>query len=431
MVPVALDLGDDPIARLEENIGAVVQYFGPDSREVIRKAMEQDKMNEKTLSQMDAALQKLGDFNASRRIANHVKKVSEYSLGQALPMRQYICEIAELLGELEDREVQTDPACLTEIMINIRNNSDHALRIAEEGKNKFETLFNELQGIQQDYDDKRKNAEKEAQEHGQMAIKHAEVARQKMNYTVGNFTVSGVCATVPAAKTGVIAVAVTTGAQAVAAIPLVGPALTTAITTTAAAPGFAGWVGATVTTTTVAFNPVGIMIGAALALGFGLLSAKTYLDAKQSSHDRQRELEYQDTAEKNQTKFKDLALQATDMQQLAKKMVDQSESHEKMWRGVCLSAEQAGRTFQAMENTDPNGSRARRFQAKMAKYKEDLVNFVQALDEYLYFLSKTNYFPGNYDLRKAIGHKRYDEIERQFQQATAAATADPVPALTN
>lgn len=46
-----------------------MQYFGPDSREVIRKAMEQDKMNEKTLSQMDAALQKLGDFNASRRIA--------------------------------------------------------------------------------------------------------------------------------------------------------------------------------------------------------------------------------------------------------------------------------------------------------------------------------------------------------------------------
>ena len=46
-----------------------MHHFGPDSHEVIRKAMEQDIMNEKTLSEMDAALQKLGDFGASRRIA--------------------------------------------------------------------------------------------------------------------------------------------------------------------------------------------------------------------------------------------------------------------------------------------------------------------------------------------------------------------------
>ena len=48
---------------------AKVKYFGPDSRKVIQKAMEQDRINEKTLSQMDAALQAMGDFNASRRIA--------------------------------------------------------------------------------------------------------------------------------------------------------------------------------------------------------------------------------------------------------------------------------------------------------------------------------------------------------------------------
>ena len=313
-------------------------------------------------------------------------------------MRQYICDIAELLGELEDPEVQTDPASLREIMINIRNNSDHALRIAEEGKSKYEAIFNELQGIQQDYDDKRKNAEQEAQEHAQMAIKHAGVARQKAYYTVGNAAVSATCCTVPSGHIGVMAIAATKGAEAVATIPLVGSALTTATTTTATttaaatgAGGLAAWLsilmpgwfsgslgGTVVTTTTVAFNPVGIVIGTGLALGFGLLSAKCCLDAWQSSRDRQLELEYQDKAEKNQTKFEELALQATDTQQLAKKMVNQSESHEKMWRGLCLSAEQAGRTFQAMENTDPNGSRARRFQAKMAKYKEDLVNFVQA-----------------------------------------------------
>lgn len=289
-------------------------------------------------------------------------------------MRQHIYEIAELLGELEDPGVQKDPACLKEIMMNIRNNSDHALRIAEEGKSKSEALFDELQGIQQDYDHKRKNAEKEASEHAQMAIDHEKAAKGKKACAVGNGVLSGACATVPAAKAGVAGVAVTAGAQVVARIPLIGGALTTTTTT----PAVVGWFGTTAATTTVAFNPMGLMIGAVLALGFGLFSLKCGLDAWQSSCDGKLEHKYKDRAKKNQTKFEKLALQAADTQQLAKKMVNQSESHEKMWRGVCLSAEQAGRTFQAMENTNPNGPRARRFQAKMAKYKEDLVNFVQA-----------------------------------------------------
>lgn len=43
--------------------------------------------------------------------------------------------------------------------------------------------------------------------------------------------------------------------------------------------------------------------------------------------------------------------------------------------------------------------------------------YLQALDEYLYFLSKTNYFPGNYDLRKAIGHKRWGPCKTCKQTA--------------
>ena len=57
----------------------------------------------------------------------------DHCLQQIVPMRQHIEEIAELLGEVMDPEVQTDPGSLVSIMLAVHEESSAACAIAVTG----------------------------------------------------------------------------------------------------------------------------------------------------------------------------------------------------------------------------------------------------------------------------------------------------------
>ena len=298
-----------------------------------------------------------------------MKAVSEHSINQTLPMRRHIVEIADLLMELEDPDLLKDPECMKEIMDSMGDHSRKAVDIAHKGKAKSLALAEDLEEIQRAYEDKCKEARVKAEEEEKMAKRHEQVAQDKNWKAKVNTGLSCASGTVPLAKTGVLGAAAVAGAEGVAAIPLLGSALTT----TTSAGGIWGALGYT----TVALNPVGLMVTTAMAGAFGMMALKCHLDARESSSDCQYALECKDHAEKKAGEFHLVAKNAETTLQATQRVILQSEEHEQLWNGIQESAQQAAESFQDLESVT-RSKRIKNFQRRMKEYSEKLVGFVKA-----------------------------------------------------
>lgn len=276
-------------------------------------------------------------------------------------MRQHIEEIAQLLNEVVDPEIQADASSLTSIMLSVQDESKAACAIAATGTEKFQAITKELQDIQAEYQATAAEARKQVEEAQANVEKYKEMAEMKRTRRNASAAISAVSSTVPVAKTGVAGACLAVGAEATASIPLIGPVLTT---TTAGV---------------AAFNPVGVAVGVGFGAVFGLIAIKSYFDANDASYHCQQALESKATAETEVEAKQGVAEKAEETEQVAGAMVVKARVHKEMWGGVAQSAEKAATTFSTLKRIDPTGARRKRFEDKMKAYAEDLLYFVQAI----------------------------------------------------
>ena len=276
-------------------------------------------------------------------------------------MRQHIEEIAQLLNEVVDPEIQADASSLTSILLSVHDESKAACAIAAAGTEKFQAITKELQGIQAEYQATAAEAKKQVEEAQANVEKYKEMAETKRKCRNASAAISAVSSTVPVAKTGVAGACLAAGAEATASIPLIGPVLTT---TTAGV---------------AAFNPVGVAVGVGFGAVFGLIAIKSYFDAQDASYHCQDALESKAAAETEVETKQGVAEKAEETEQVAGAMVVKARVHKEMWGGVAQSAEKAATTFSTLKRIDPTGARRKRFEDKMKVFAEDLLYFVQAI----------------------------------------------------
>ena len=426
----------DPIDNLEQEIGKVVAFFGPNGRETLQKCMQQDNLAAQNLTRMENSLKAQGDWDGAKRIVKYVKKASSNSLHQIIPMRGHLEEVAELLIESMDTKVQTDASALREVLLSIHSSAQEAQKIARDGKQHFEDVAQEVEDLKKQYESKAEKAKCEAEQYQQLADKKGRAAKESATVSGLNAVVSGTSSVVPLGNAGIGIVGATAGAQAVSSIPVIGAALTTTTTTTASAGGLSGLFGSTVTTTAVVFNPVGLMVGTAFAVGFGLLALKSGADAWTYGGQKHEALAEKGEAEKQKEACEKTVKESKETQQIAEKMVDTANIHESLWEGVSISADLAAQKFNQLKRIDPQGSRRYKFDQKMKAYASDMCDMVKAIDEYLFCLEKLGFLPPNFHLESVVGQTRYCEIDKAMKSAqsqlaalTAEDSSSPAPAV--
>ena len=171
----------DPIDNLEQEIGKVVKFFGPNGRETLQKCMQQDQLAAQNLTNMEKDLQDQGDWDGAKRIVKYVKKASSNSLHQIIPMRGHLEEVAELLLESMDAEVQKDASALREILVSIHCSAQEAQKIAYQGKQHFEEVAKEVEDLKKQYQLKAEKAECEVKKYEKLADKKEAAAKGSSN----------------------------------------------------------------------------------------------------------------------------------------------------------------------------------------------------------------------------------------------------------
>ena len=380
-----------------------------------------------------------GDWDGAKRIVKYVKKASSNSLHQIIPMRGHLEEVAELLTEFMDAEVQTDASALREILLSIHCSAQEAQKIAHQGKKHFEEVAQEVEELQKQYQSKAEKAASEVEKCQQLADMKGTAAKAAATASGVNAVVSGASSLVPLGDGGLGIVGATMGAEAVASIPLIGAAFTTTTATTASVGGFWGCLGYTVTTTAVAFNPLALMVGTAVAVGFRVLAVKSGVDSAFYSGQKTWGFGRKGWSWKAEGSLPDnsqTVKQSQETQQIAEKMVSTANIHESLWEGVSFSADLAAQKFNQLQRIDPRGSRRYKFDQKMKAYASDLCDLVKAIDEYLLCLEKLGFLPPNFQLESVLGQTRYCEIDKAMKRAqsqlpaalTAPHSSSPAPA---
>ena len=125
----------------------------------------------------------------------HSHDALSFSLEQVLPMRRRIEDVAKLLLEIRDPEIQTDALSLRALMEDMHRQSDAAFKIAAEGRRKFEVLSGQLLEIQSEYQGVLEIAQKEAEDSSEVAKKCQEDAEAHRMQRNVNGTVSAISAT--------------------------------------------------------------------------------------------------------------------------------------------------------------------------------------------------------------------------------------------
>ena len=307
-----------------------------------------------------------------------------HSFKQVRPMRRHIQDIADLLNEIMDPQTLTDEESMRAILLGVHESADKACEIARAGQEKYEELAEELASMQGEYKTRMVKAKQDCQEQERVAQCKAKEANAQGWSSAVSGGGSVVSSMVPLGKGGLGVVALSGGAEALASVPLIGSALTSTttsyVTTQVAAGGlwgfFGGTVPQTVAITTVAFNPVGIMVGVACAAGFGILAVKCAADASQSNAQKETALAERAVAEKRAAECTALVENSEKSQQIATKMASSAGTHGRLWFGVSQSAEAAAQVFQSLSKIDPRKRRPA-FDKKMDQYILDLSNMVQ------------------------------------------------------
>eukprot|EP00929_Paragymnodinium_shiwhaense_P014078 TRINITY_DN121959_c0_g1_i1.p1 TRINITY_DN121959_c0_g1~~TRINITY_DN121959_c0_g1_i1.p1 ORF type:complete len:446 (+),score=95.88 TRINITY_DN121959_c0_g1_i1:125-1462(+) len=412
----------DPIAALVDHIGGLVDYFSPDARELIKQSLEQDKLRAEHLSCMESALRDEGDIQAVRRVVDKSRDLCESSMSQVLPMRRHLNDIADALNELTQSDVLEDPSAMSSIISEIKESAGNAFKSAVDGRARIASFATELRTVQEEHVLKAVQSEVDGKKHAAEAEEHQDTAACQGKAAACSAGLCGVTGTGTAGGAGVGCLAVLNGASWVASVPYIGGALTT--TTTTSVGGFWGFFGCT--STAVAFSPVGLVVGGGLCALFGIFSLSQLVQARHHSELKAVALRKQTEAEAEKARSEDIAKHSTEISRLTLEMMDAADFHKDMWAGIECAAENAAHSFHKLAKTDPKGARARRFQARMREFAEQMINFVVAIDEYLFWLSRAGYFPKNYNLQKVIGTRAYKRMEDSLSQATIVVNRQPV-----
>ena len=301
----------------------------------------------------------------------HSHDALSYSLEQVLPMRRHIEDIAKLLNEMMDPEIQTDAISLKAVMEDMHRQSDAAFKIAAAGRRKFEVLSGQLLEIQSEYQAVLEIAEKEAEDSSEVARKCQEDAEAHRRQRDVNGTVSAISATPTVGCVGGGVALLSGGATSASSIPLLGPILTCTTTSTT------GWWIFSTTATVTTFNPVALGIGAGLGVICCAVALGTGSLASSASSEYQQALEKQEAAMKDADEKQLVAQQAVENKALADSMLAEVKRHERMWMGVSATGDLAAATFLDLRMTDP-ARRRERFNEKMHQYASDVLHFVQA-----------------------------------------------------
>lgn len=409
---------DDPISKLESQIGFMVGYFG-DGHQMIQMSMKQDQINKDNFDRMEQDLREQGDHSTANRLVKASRQALNHSLEKVMPMRQHIEEIAQLLDEIVDPEVQTEVRSLKAIVLAVHDESKAATAIAVAGKEKFQALTEQLQDIEGHYHAISEKAKKEGSESEQNVGKHQKEADWKawQRDVSGCLAVGSSC--IVTVNAGVGAAGAGFGAPYLATTPLTA-FLTTQVTTAAAAATAAPFV----------FNPVAVGVGIGFTALFAVVAVSTGLAAADASGQCKQALQSKETAEKEATEKQDVARKAEGTKTAANQMVVKAKAHESMWDGLSTAAELAADRFSRLKKIDPSGARRRRFNELMKKYAQDLLYFVQAIDEYLFFLHKQDFFPSTFRIEQAMGRQRFLKLEEDWE-AAAARVAEGLQKVTS
>ena len=293
----------------------------------------------------------------------HVRDSTMHSFKQVRPMRRHIRDIADLLRELMDPKIQCSETSMRSVLLGIQKASEKAQMIAADGQEKFQSLGKQLQDMQKEYQTKMEAAKKKTEEAEKSAKCKEQEAAAFQRSSVASGSMAVVSGSVPLAKSGIGVVALAGGAEAVAGIPVIGSALTTTTV---------GWF-----TTTVAFNPVGIMVGAGFAVGFGILSLKNVADAWACNAQKETALHEKNMAEKQVEECESVVKSSETSKQVAHRMASSAETHGTLWSGVSEAAEALAQTYDSLQDIGRDELRRAAFDSKMEDYIEDLVNLVQ------------------------------------------------------
>jgi len=399
----APDHMNDPIAHLENHIGQIVSYFG-DGHEMIKMSMKQGETTIENLSIMERELRSHRDHDAAKRIVKYSQAASVHSVNQVLPMRGHIQEIAELLCEVVDPDVQMDPQSLKHVILAVHQESEAAHRIATSGLEKFQQLVEQLNDIFQDYQERIEKAKQQVEDSQKSATEYEEEAHRlkKKSDTSGILAVVSGATSVPAAS-----------------IPWI----------TAGTQG--GWVTAAVTV----FNPWGVVIGTTLTAACVGYSIYAGVGRREAQREKEQALQEKEKAEKDAERGKAVVEKTQTNMDLASQMRDTAQTHETLWDGMSKAAVQAANTFSQLRHIDPSGARRKRFEDKMKTYTSHLLAFVQAVDEYLFFLHKKGLIPPNFRLESTVGREKFLQMERDWTAAAdglnSTSESHPTPQLTD
>eukprot|EP00439_Symbiodinium_sp_Y106_P039436 s272_g4.t2 len=386
-----------------------VNYFGPNARDMIKDSMKQDQVNAQNLKQMEADLRANGDWECKQNEkatypkVKHVRDSTMHSFKQVRPMRRHIRDIADLLRELMDPKIQCSETSMRSVLLGIQKASEKAQMIAADGQEKFQSLGKQLQDMQKEYQTKMEAAKKKTEEAEKSAKCKEQEAAAFQRSSVASGSMAVVSGSVPLAKSGIGVVALAGGAEAVAGIPVIGSALTTTTV---------GWF-----TTTVAFNPVGIMVGAGFAVGFGILSLKNVADAWACNAQKETALHEKNMAEKQVEECESVVKSSETSKQVAHRMASSAETHGTLWSGVSEAAEALAQTYDSLQDIGRDELRRAAFDSKMEDYIEDLVNL--AIDEYLFYLDKTGFSPPNFGCERVAMAVADDPLAVQWKGRAA------------
>lgn len=371
----------NPFDRLEMEIGSLVDRFSPGARDHIKASMDLDIMNKQKLTNLESELRKMGDIDAANNLVAKMLDASRESTMEVFPMRRHIKDIAEYLCELRSQDALASAESMQEIVSEIATSAKKAFESAEQGQKKYAAATAAVKKVSEDYAKKVRDHQEKAKASEEQARIHDKLASQYKKDGNKNARGSVACG-VGAVGSGGVGACVAGGVIAAGQAAVV-------------ATGLGG-----------------------LAVVFGAIATHQYRSKGKHRDLEAKANEQADEHKKKQHECKQVAETAKSALEKSEKVVQVAQEHMAMWDGISAAAVQASLSFEQLSAMNHiNKHRRAKFEQRMNEFSEQLLMFVTAIDEYMYFLSTTSYFPPNLNLKMLIGAKQYHAIEKSMNTA--------------
>merc|ERR1719394_133059 len=373
----------------------------------------------KNLKQLEQTLVNQGHTGDAQRICRHSCHVIETSMNQLVKLRRHVNEMAELILEMSNSD---DADSLLELVTEVQVTAEQAFVTSADGKKAYEDLSQELCDICLEMQGRQHAAQKEAEDHTNKSKQQNEESTSYQNWAIAH----GGATTTSAVGTGVSATA-TTGAVVMTSVMSLAASTGAATGSVAGLAMTAEAVGGAVTAATVSgsglmasgaagaifLGPPAWIIGAAVTLFFGAMTIRSAVKSYQAQKLSSELAKKARAAEDEAVASREAAEKAG---MLGKSAADTShvlDYHKGMWSGIAMSADEVKFSLQQLVRAQGSSARVM-FKKRVNKFGENLIYFVQAIDKYLYWLSKTDYFPPNLNIRTIIGVQNFNKIQNEL-----------------